>query len=221
MKFWRDHYAPDFLATDGSNTNLNVSTTRTEDGQEIYFKVINTSASNLPVQLELDGSFQLRAAILEQISPGSLTAANDMSNPDNINEEKGTVETDTGQVNFTVPRYAGVIVTLSQDPNLGFTGDNSINMINDYIIYPNYPNPFNPSTVIPYDLPKTEHVTLRVLDIMGRETVVLVNGVQRSGRHFSEWRGTADNGVPVSSGIYFYELTTASRKIVRKMLLIR
>ena len=221
MKFWRDHYAPDFLATDGSNTNLNVSTTRTEDGQEIYFKVINTSASNLPVQLELDGSFQLRAAILEQISPGSLTAANDMSNPDNIHEEKGTVETDTGQVNFTVPRYAGVIVTLSQDPNLGFTGDNSINMINDYILYPNYPNPFNPSTVIPYDLPKTEHVTLRVLDIMGRETVVLVNGVQRSGRHFSEWRGTADNGVPVSSGIYFYELTTASRKIVRKMLLIR
>ena len=221
MKFWRDHYAPNFLATDGSNSSLNVSTTRTEDGQEIYFKVINTSSRDIPVQLIIDGSFQPRAAILEQIAPGSLTAVNTMTNPDNLRMEKGTAEIDTGRVHFTIPRYAGVIVTLSQDPNAGVTGDNSINMIKDYRLYPNYPNPFNPETVIRYELPKTEHVALRVVDIMGRETAVLVNGEQKSGRCFSAWRGTDENGLPVSSGIYFYELVTASRKIVRKMLLIR
>jgi alpha-N-arabinofuranosidase len=221
MKFWRDHYAPNFLATDGANSSLNVSTTRTEDGQEIYFKVINTSARDIPVQLEIDGSFQLRAAILEQIAPGSLAASNTMANPDNLHVEKGNAEIDTGRVHFTIPRYAGIIVTLSQDPNAGVTGDNSSNVIKDYCLYPNYPNPFNPKTVIQYELPKTEHVTLRVVDIMGRETAVLVNDVQNDGRYFSEWRGMDENGLPVSSGVYFYELVTTSHKIVRKMVLIR
>jgi alpha-N-arabinofuranosidase len=221
MKFWRDHYAPNFLVTNGAHSSLNVSTTRTEDGQEIFFKVINTSAKDIPAQLEIDGSFQLRAVILEQIAPGSLTASNTMANPNNLHVEKGNAEIDTGRVHFTIPRYAGVIITLSQDPNAGDTSDNAINRIKDYCLYPNYPNPFNPKTVIQYELPKTEHVTLRVVDIKGRETAVLVNGEQKGGRYFSEWRGTDENGLPASSGVYFSELATASRKIVRKMVLIR
>jgi alpha-N-arabinofuranosidase len=217
MKFWRDHYAPNFLATQGSHGSLNVSTTRTEDGQKIYFKVINTSASDIPVQLEIDGSFQLRAAILEQIAPGSLTASNTMINPDNLQVEMGNVEIDSGRVDFTIPRYAGSIVTLSQ----GTIDDNSNNRVNDFRLYPNYPNPFNPGTAIRYELPKTEHVTLRVVDIMGRKIAVLVNEVKKEGRYLSEWYGTNENGLPVSSGVYFYELVTTSHKIARKMVLIR
>jgi alpha-L-arabinofuranosidase len=221
MKFWRDHYAPNFLAIDGNNSSLNVSTVRTDDGQEIYFKVINNSAKDVPVQLKIDGSFQLKAAILEQIAPGSLNASNNMASPDNLHVEKGAAEIDSGRVRFTVPRYSGVIVTLSQDPNAGVTGDNNINMIKDYYLYPNYPNPFNPKTVIQYELPKNEHVTLRVVNSMGRETAVLVNGEQNSGRYFSAWQGTDENGLPVSSGVYFYELVTTSCKIIRKMLLMK
>jgi alpha-N-arabinofuranosidase len=221
MKFWRDHYAPNFLATDGSNSDLNISTTRTESGQEIYFKIINTSSRDYPVQLEIDGSFQLRAAILEQIAPGSLSASNTMANPDNLHVEKGNAEIDSGRVHITIPRYSGTIVTLSQDPNAGIIDDHSINMIKDYRLYPNYPNPFNPRTAIRYELPKTEHVTLRVVDIMGRKITVLVNDVKKEGCYVSEWRGINENGLPVSSGVYFYELVTTSHKIVRKMVLIR
>ena len=221
MKFWREHYAPNFLATTGSHAALNVSTVRTEDGQEIYFKVINTSSRDIPVQLKVDGSFQLQAAIVEQIAPGSLAASNNMVNPDNLHVEKGNAEIDTGRVHITIPGYAGVIVTLSEDPNAGVIGDNSIDDAKDYRLYPNYPNPFNPRTVIQYDLPKTEYVTLRVVDIIGRETSVLVNGEQESGHYFSEWGGTDENGLPVSSGLYFYELVTNSRKIVRKMVLMK
>jgi len=221
MKFWRDHYAPNFLAIDGTNSSLNVSTTRTEDGQKIYFKAINTSAKDIPVQLKIDGSFQLRAAIVEQIAPGSLTASNTMTNPNHVHVEKGNVEIDTGRVQFTIPRYAAVIVTLSEDSTLGIGSDNNRNIIMDYHLSQNYPNPFNPRTVIQYELPKTEHVTLRVVDITGREVAVLVNDVQKEGRYFSEWHGTNENGLPVSSGIYFCELLTTSRKIVRKMVLMR
>jgi alpha-L-arabinofuranosidase len=221
MKFWRDHYAKNYLAIDGSNSGLNVSTVRTENGQEIFFKVINTSPKDIPVQLKIDGSFQLKAAILEQIAPGSLTAANDMANPDNLHVEKGNAELVTGQVHFTIPRYAGVIVTLSQDSTDGAGPGNNGSTIKDYRLYQNYPNPFNPTTVIQFELPKTEHVTLRVADIMGRETAVLINGEYKNGRYLSEWAGTDENGLPVSSGVYFCELVTASHKVVRKMLLIR
>ena len=217
MKFWHDHFAPKFLVTDGSNDNLNVSTTRTEDGQEIYFKVINTSANDISVQLDVIGSFQLKTAKLEQIAPGSLTVTNTMENPENLYIETGDVELDTGQVQFTVPRYAASIVTLSQ----GTIDKNNINLIKDYHLYPNYPNPFNPGTTIRYELPKTEHVTLRVVDIMGRKITVLANGVQNEGLYNFEWYGTNEKGMPVSSGIYFYELVTTSHKIVRKMLLVR
>jgi alpha-L-arabinofuranosidase len=221
MKFWRDHYAQNYLAIDGSHSSLNVSTVQTENGQKIYFKVINTSAKDIPVEMKIDGSFQLKAAILEQIAPNSLTAANDMTNPDNLHVEKGHVEIDTGRVHFTIPRYAGGIVTLSQDSTDGADSGNNGNTIKDYRLYQNYPNPFNPTTVIQYELPKTEYVTLRVVDIMGRETAVLINGEHKSGRYLSEWRGKDENGLPVSSGIYFCELVTASHKGVRKMLLIR
>ncbi|RQW02752.1 T9SS C-terminal target domain-containing protein, partial [candidate division KSB1 bacterium] len=221
MKFWRDHYAPNFLATTGGHTNLNVSIVGSEDGQEIYFKAINTAATEVPVQVQIDGSFQLRAAIVEQIAPGSLAAANTLTNPHNLHVEKGHASIDNGRVHFTMPRYSGVIVTLSQDANAGVTGDQSSDMIKDYRLYPNFPNPFNPRTVIQYEVPKTEHVTLRVVDIMGRETAVLVNGEQKSGRYRSEWLATDENGSPVSSGVYLYELVTASGKIVRKMALIR
>ena len=221
MKFWHDHYGQNFLATDGSNSNLNVSSTRTKDGREIYFKVINASGTDIPMQLEIEGSFQLRDVLLEQIAPGTLTATNTMAKPDNLHVEKGNVEIDSGWVHFTVPRNAGVIVTLSQDSIVGGVSDNGRSIIKDYRLYQNYPNPFNPGTIIQYELPKTEHVILRVVDIMGREIAVLVNGKREGGRHFSEWRGTNGNGLPVCSGVYFYELVTTSQKIVQKMLLIK
>jgi hypothetical protein len=49
----------------------------------------------------------------------------------------------------------------------------------------------------------------------------LANGELKGGRNFSEWRGTDEDGLPVCSGVYFYELVTASSRIVRKMLLMR
>jgi alpha-N-arabinofuranosidase len=221
MKFWRDHYAPNFLAIDGNHSSLNVSTTETEDGQEIYFKVINTSTSNLPVQVEIDGSFQLKAAILEQIAPSSLTSANSMSNPDNIHVEMGNAEIDTGRVHFTVPRYAAVIVTLSQDPNVGLSDDNSINMIKDFNLYQNYPNPFNPSTIIKYDLAQSADIEVNIYDNLGRLIRTYKCGLQNRGTHSIVWNGENQRGDIVPSGTYFYQVNNGQSLLTKKMILLK
>ena len=79
-----------------------------------------------------------------------------------------------------------------------------------------YPNPFNPSTRITFDLIKSSHVSLTVYDLLGREVNVLVNEVQSAGTHSIAFDGT---GLP--SGIYLYRLQTGDFSITRKMVLLK
>lgn len=80
----------------------------------------------------------------------------------------------------------------------------------------NYPNPFNPATEIHFSLPATEHVTLTVFDMLGREVTVLVNRELSSGTHSVTF--DADG---LSSGIYLYRLETAGQQLTRKMMLVK
>ena len=90
----------------------------------------------------------------------------------------------------------------------------------------NYPNPFNPITTIEYDLGfvdgPLQKVTLTVYDILGRNVRVLVNQQQGIGRYRLKWNGKDQNGVPVSSGIYFVHLlTNMGRSQTKKIMLMR
>jgi hypothetical protein len=85
----------------------------------------------------------------------------------------------------------------------------------------NHPNPFNPSTVIRFDLPYREHVTLDVYDVNGRWITRLVNGVRESGPHAVSWSGKNERGEAVSSGLYFYLLRAGKESVSRKMILLR
>jgi hypothetical protein len=90
-----------------------------------------------------------------------------------------------------------------------------------YSLHQNYPNPFNPATTIRYDLPKSELVTLKVYDILGREVATLVNDKQVAGEKSLVWDGRDDTGKAVSSGIYIYRLRAGAYVKSRKMVLIR
>lgn len=79
-----------------------------------------------------------------------------------------------------------------------------------------YPNPFNASTRITFDLPKAGLVTLKVYDVLGREVTILIDGVRAPGYH-----SVLFDGSNISSGIYFYRLETGDVYEVRKMVLIR
>lgn len=85
-----------------------------------------------------------------------------------------------------------------------------------YVLEQNHPNPFNPVTVISYQLPVSTHVTLRVYNAIGREIATLVNEMTEAGWHSVEFNGSA-----LSSGIYFYTLKANHFSAIQKMLLIK
>ncbi|MCW8824488.1 MAG: T9SS type A sorting domain-containing protein, partial [Ignavibacteriaceae bacterium] len=93
-----------------------------------------------------------------------------------------------------------------------------------YLLSPNYPNPFNPSTKIKYSVPKVSFVTLKVYDVLGKEVATLVNEERQQGTYEIEFNGT---GLP--SGIYFYQLKGADPESssgqgfveTKKMLLLK
>jgi hypothetical protein len=87
----------------------------------------------------------------------------------------------------------------------------------------NYPNPFNPVTRIDYWVPgnRSTAVSLVVYDVRGARVRTLVSGERPAGRYTVEWNGQNDQGAPVSSGVYFYRMTTAGFADTRKMLLMK
>ncbi len=80
----------------------------------------------------------------------------------------------------------------------------------------NYPNPFNPSTNIKFSLPKASNVTLKVFNAIGEEVATLINKNLAAGNHSVNF-----NGSNLISGIYFYQLATDEKSVVKKMLLVK
>ena len=80
----------------------------------------------------------------------------------------------------------------------------------------NHPNPFNPSTVIRFQIPEASHVTLSVYNIIGQEVTRLVESSLPAGVHSVIFDGSAH-----SSGVYFYRITTPAFTQTHKMMLIR
>lgn len=79
----------------------------------------------------------------------------------------------------------------------------------------NYPNPFNPSTVITYTIDRTTDVQLAVYDILGREVKVLVSGTQHAGTHQTTW--TIERG-SIATGSYFARLLVDGRSQIARMI---
>ena len=86
----------------------------------------------------------------------------------------------------------------------------------EYILYNNYPNPFNPTTTIKYSLKKSSDVKLFIYDILGREIKRLVNKVQSAGTY-----NVIFNAANYASGVYFYRLQTGNFTITKKLILLK
>lgn len=88
--------------------------------------------------------------------------------------------------------------------------------VEQFALHQNFPNPFNPTTEITYDLAGSADVSLVVFDLLGREVVSLVHGTQDAGRYTVNFNAT---GLP--SGMYFYRLQTAEFTDMKKMMLLK
>ncbi|MFH1373357.1 MAG: T9SS type A sorting domain-containing protein [bacterium] len=92
---------------------------------------------------------------------------------------------------------------------------------NGYQLHNAYPNPFNPTTTISYDLPRGAQVKLEVYNIMGQRVTTLVNTYQDAGHYDVPWTGEAHNGQAVASGVYFYRLEAGEYVESKRMLLLK
>ena len=91
----------------------------------------------------------------------------------------------------------------------------------EYELFNNYPNPFNPETIIEYKVPKTGQVKMAIYNVLGQNVRTLVDEHQPAGTYQVMWDGTDNLGNKLSSGVYFYQLVGENALITKKMTLLK
>jgi hypothetical protein len=99
--------------------------------------------------------------------------------------------------------------------------ENNIPVVIRTTLSQNYPNPFNPITTINYSITEEGTVELTVYNIKGQKVKTLVNERKEAGQHSIVWNGKDNTNKTVSSGIYFYSLSTGKKNMKKKMLLLK
>jgi len=117
---------------------------------------------------------------------------NEVTNPDGYNDEQGTEADNDEMILPTVTALEG-----------------------------NFPNPFNPETMIRFSLAREDRVSLDIYNLRGQRVRSVINGVYGAGDNSVVWNGCDEQGQPVSSGVYFYRMATADYSAVKKMLLLK
>lgn len=114
-----------------------------------------------------------------------------------------------------------LFVGKSTNVPVGIAASGSSEIPKKFKLYSNYPNPFNPSTRIRYDLPFDTKVSLRIYNLLGQAVRTLVHESQRAGSQVVIWDGKNDFGHSVSSGIYFYRIQASQFVKSRKMMFLK
>ena len=127
---------------------------------------------------------------------------------------------DIGQVqidNINVAGFAGDLIDY-----VARSTTSEVKLIpHNFSLQQNFPNPFNPSTEIRFDLPEEGHVELSVFNMQGQKVKTLESSKMTPGYHAIVWNGTNDTGSRVSTGMYFYSIQTNKFKAVKKMLFLK
>ena len=112
--------------------------------------------------------------------------------------------------------------------NISFSPSNSVGVDNRSETFPqgfaleqNFPNPFNPSTTIDYELPENGLVNITIYDITGRHISTLVSSHQNAGYKSTQWNATNDSGEPVVAGLYLYRIEADNFVQTKKMILLK
>lgn len=115
-------------------------------------------------------------------------------------------------------RYMYRLKQIDTDGNFSYSNEVEVEVIIpvEFALHQNFPNPFNPTTVIRYSIPVREFVTLKLFDILGNELTTLVNQQQDAGRYSINF-----DGRELSSGIYYYQLRANNCLLTKKMLLLK
>ena len=187
------------FASTENTISLNV-----QNNSSLEAKNVSVTFNHLPTWL----NFKSSTALLKDVSANSTGDAEFTFSVD----KKAPVEKDTT-----------LTATISTSDGQTWTKDITIEVAapKDYQLYNNFPNPFNPSTKIAFDLPKASHVKLVIYDIVGREVAQVADADYPAGYTELTWNGTNSHGTMVSSGVYFYRISTEKWNKVKKMMLLK
>jgi photosystem II stability/assembly factor-like uncharacterized protein len=109
----------------------------------------------------------------------------------------------------------GVIVKYKYQPPV-FVNENSSPVVGDFVLYQNFPNPFNPATTISYSLSEPGQVSLNIYNVLGTHIAALVQEYKPSGKHSIVW-----NAENEPSGIYYFQLNVNGKLATRKTVLLK
>ena len=112
-------------------------------------------------------------------------------------------------MNYDIYYFDGVLSEM--EPNIPM----------EYALLHNYPNPFNPVTILRYELPENSLVTITIYDMLGRQVKTLINQTQDAGYRSVQWNATNDYGKSVSAGIYLYQIQAGEYISTKKMVLLK
>ncbi|HNX01098.1 MAG TPA: T9SS type A sorting domain-containing protein, partial [Candidatus Cloacimonadota bacterium] len=124
--------------------------------------------------------------------------------------ENGNLYTANGYNNVNVIDFHTIVPTID-----------SVSIQDNELHLTNYPNPFNPSTSISFDLPEAGLVNLDIYNIRGQKVKNLVSENYTRGYHAVTWNGTDDNRHAVASGVYFARINRGGKNVSRKLVLLK
>ncbi|MFC1501834.1 Ig-like domain-containing protein [bacterium] len=130
-----------------------------------------------------------------------------------------------GNIQAKTPECAGLVkltvVPVEPFQQASPEQDLALQIPDQYRVYDNYPNPFNPETTIRYDLPEACQVSIRIFDQLGRQVRVLTDTHKDAGSYHVVWDSKDGYGNSVPTGIYFMRIVAGEYTATRKMLLMK
>ena len=174
------------------------------------------------VDYQEDGLIKATAAGLESITTGNITLGYiEFQMIDSFDDYQTTVTMNRSRLNESEAQieqatavFTNALLVVDEWGHGGVP--------EEFAIKQNFPNPFNPTTRIRYQLPEQSNVTIQIYDIMGRIVKTLVpNQKELAGFHQLTWDATNNNGDPVSAGMYLYVIQAGSFRDAKKMVLLK
>ena len=183
----------------------------------------NKSAIGARVTVEADGISQIR-----EVEGGANTSQNSLRVEFGLGRarqvDKITIRWPSGLVESTIRSLvADQFLTITEGALnvVGVAEDAGAGLPEEFHLFQNYPNPFNPSTTVQFQLPKAEHVIVRIFNLMGQEVQTLLDEVKQPGIYKIEWDGKNRYGRNVSTGLYVLRMEAGDFTNSRKILFLK
>jgi len=188
----------------------------TTNGTLYAWDTAGNTADNFPISLQ--GTVQGSFAVADIDSDGDLEISVGASS----NMAVVDIKTDAGNGEYwSMYRLNPTRSGNRSDFEMGVE-DNFPMLPTQFVVYQNYPNPFNPSTRIRYDLPEQSFVTITIHDLLGRNVRTLVKEFQDAGQQSVVWDGKNEDGLSLSTGIYFFQVHIPDGNLrTKKMMLLK